>query len=122
MVAPSKPLMPRGMMRRSTGLTHSQLFVGQSRHRLKVVTDGNDGQMPGNLTAQAGCSNRLGTVMILLLAFLSSEPMLVHTDVQRLCPPGAQRRSRGPHQCLHEAVQRMERQLERIERRYLPSK
>ena len=123
MVAPSKPLMPRGMMRRSTGLTHSQLFVGQSRHRLKVVTDGNDGQMPGNLTAQAGCSNRLGTVMILLLAFLSSEPMLVHTDVQRLCPPGARAALQGaPPECLHEAVQRMERQLERIERRYLPSK
>jgi hypothetical protein len=40
MVAPSKPPMPHGMMRRSAGLVHSRLFLGQSRHELKVITEG----------------------------------------------------------------------------------
>jgi hypothetical protein len=65
----------------------------------------------------------MGTVILLWLAFLSREPMLVHDDVQQLCPPGARAALQGaPSVCLHEAVQRLERQLERIERRYPPSK
>jgi hypothetical protein len=58
-------------------------------------------------------------MMLLWLAVLSSEPMLVHNDVQQLCPPGARAALQGaPPVCLHEAVQRMEHQLERIERKY----
>ena len=75
--------------------------------------------MLGNHTAQAGCSNCLGTVILLWVVFLSSEPMLGHTDAQQLCPPGARAALQGaPSVCLHEAVQRMERQLQRLERKY----
>jgi hypothetical protein len=40
MVAPSKPPVPHGMRRRSAGLAHSRLLLGQSRHRLTGVPEG----------------------------------------------------------------------------------
>jgi hypothetical protein len=65
------------------------------------------------------------TISLLLLSviMLRSMPPISHDDLQHLCPPGARAALQGaPSVCLHEAVQRMERQLERIERRYPPSK